>query len=379
MRWRLAGIDEITAFRLVFRDERTTDVHGSGRLVWAGRTLHWTPEGPYAHLFYTVAIDHRRPAAGPHFDAHGAPDWIAARAWHLFPEINVSFAPGVSLTEPTARLIFELPPGWHSAAVGERLAANVYRVQEAGRQFARPRGWFLLGTLRTRTRDFAGLQVTVAVAPGSALDPQRLLHLYRDTLPELPALLGPAPPRLLVVSAPDPMWHGGLSGEESFFVNGHIPLRSADGTSSYLHELFHVWAPFDVGPDGHWVSEGLAEYYTLMLQHRAGRCTDADVTRALDLFRRYGRWQVDLTHTRIPAALNNSAPLVMAALDQRIRADSHGHHQLDDAVRALIAGGRAVTTARWRAAVERASGSDLAGFFREHVVGGNPPQPPSSP
>src|SRR5207245_2885649 len=82
------------------------------------------------------------------------------------------------------------------------------------------------------------------------------------------------PPRLLVVSAPDPMWHGGLSGEDSFFVNGHIPLRSADKTSTYLHELFHVWQPFRPGPDGHWIAEGLAEYYSLALPHRAGRLSD---------------------------------------------------------------------------------------------------------
>ena len=36
--WLLAGIDEIAAFRLVFRDDRTTDVRGTGRLVWHGRT-----------------------------------------------------------------------------------------------------------------------------------------------------------------------------------------------------------------------------------------------------------------------------------------------------------------------------------------------------
>ena len=62
VRWLLAGIDEIEAIRLVFRDERTTRVTGTGTLVWHDRTLLWTPGGPYAHLAYTVAIDHRRPS-----------------------------------------------------------------------------------------------------------------------------------------------------------------------------------------------------------------------------------------------------------------------------------------------------------------------------
>src|SRR5439155_1575638 len=174
VRWLLAGIDEIEAIRLVFRDERTTRVTGTGT------------------------------------------------------------------------------PVWHD----------------------RPRGWFALGRIARHSRLIAGLPVTVAVAPGSALDARRLLRLYARTLPLLASVLGPPPPRLLVVSAPDPMWHGGLSGEDSFFVNGHIPLRSADKTSTYLHELFHVWQPFRPKADGRWISEGLAEYYSLALQHRAGRLSD---------------------------------------------------------------------------------------------------------
>ena len=60
VRWLLAGIDEIDSFRLVFRDDRARDVTGTGRLDWQGRTLRWTPGGPYAHLRYTVAVDHVR-------------------------------------------------------------------------------------------------------------------------------------------------------------------------------------------------------------------------------------------------------------------------------------------------------------------------------
>lgn len=377
--WRLAGIDEIAHFRLRFRDDRTTAVTGSGRLEWHDRELRWTPDGPYAHLTYTVAVDRHRPAGGAHFDSHAEPTWIATRTTHLFPEINVDFRAGVAGTQPAARLIFELPKGWHSAATGERIAPNVYRVAEAGRLFLRPRGWILLGAIEKRLRTVAGLRITVALAPGTALDPRRLLHLYGTTLPQLTTILGPPPPRLLVVSAPDPMWHGGLSGEESFFVNGHIPLHSADHTSTYLHELFHVWAPFDVRDDGHWVSEGLAEYYTLLLQRRAGRLTDDRFARGIALFHRYGRWQVDLSRTRVPAALNNSAPAVMHALDGAIRDASGGAHGIDDAVRALIAGGRSVTTARWLAAVNHAAGRDLAPFFRKFVFGGaQPPLPDAS-
>ena len=215
VRWLLAGIDEIEAIRLVFRDERTTRVTGTGTLVWHDRTLLWTPGGPYAHLAYTVAIDHRRPP-GAHFDSHAERDWVATRALHLFPEINVRFRPGTVRAKSRARLVFRLPRGWRVAAAARRLADDTFAVEEPAKRFDRPRGWFALGRIARHSRLIAGLPVTVAVAPGSALDARRLLRLYARTLPLLASVLGPPPPRLLVVSAPDPMWHGGLSGEDSF-------------------------------------------------------------------------------------------------------------------------------------------------------------------
>ena len=373
VRWELAGIDEIAWFRLGFRDDRTTDVRATGSLTWSGRTATWRPGGPYAHLAYTVAIDRRRPADGPRFDSHAAPTWIATRAACLFPRIDVEFRGTAVQARSDARLVFRLPPGWRSAAIGERLGPHVYRVAERGRRLDRPRGWYLLGDTHDFVREIAGTGVTVAVAPDSPLDVRRLLALYVPTIPRLAEVLGPPPPRLLLVSAPDPMWRGGLSGEESLFVHGGIPIRSPDQTSTYLHELFHVWAPFRVGDDGHWVSEGLAEYYSLALAHRTGRLSDDRFRRGVALFAKYGRWGVDLTHTRSPAALNDSAPFVMRFLDRTIAEATGGRANLDDAVRALIRSGDVVTTAAWLRATSAAAGRDLAPLFARHVRGGAMP------
>jgi predicted metalloprotease with PDZ domain len=373
VRWLLAGIDEIAGFRLVFRDGRTTKVQGTGSLVWEGRTLRWKPGGPYAHLTYTVDIDRRRPANGPHFDSHADATWIATRAVHLFPEIHVTFHAGKTHAHSRARLIFHLPPGWRSAAAGEPLGEGQYVVHEPGKRLDRPRGWYLLGRITRHTRTFAGATVTIAIAPGSTLDLRRLVRLYRHTFPLMKALLGPPPPRLLVVSAPDPMWHGGLSGEDSFFVNGHIPIRSPDKTSTYLHELFHCWQPFHPVGDGRWVSEGLAEYYSLVLPHRAGRMSDASFARGIALFARYGRWGVDLSRTTEAAAFNNSGPLVMHWIDHEIARASGGAHHLDDVVRRLAEEGGGLTTARFQAAVSAAAGEDLAPLFRRYVFGGARP------
>jgi predicted metalloprotease with PDZ domain len=373
VRWLLAGIDEIRSFRLVFRDDRAAGVSGTGRLAWRGRTLMWTPGGPYAHLRYTVTIDNSRPPGG-HFDSHATADWVATRALYLFPEINVAFREGTERARSRARLVFRLPGGWRAATALEPLEGDdTFRVKEPGKQFDRPRGWFLLGKITRERRRIAGMEVTVAAVPGSGLDGRRLLRMYARTVPLLVEVLGRPPARLLIVSAPDPMWHGGLSGEDSFFVNGHIPLRSADKTSAYLHELFHVWQPFRPAPDARWVAEGLAEYYSLVLQQRAGRLSETSFARGIALFARYGHWGVDLTRTHDAAALNNSAPLIMHRLDREIRRASEGRRSLDDAVRLLARDGGRITTASFVHAVNRAAGRDLTALFTRHVTRGEAP------
>jgi len=126
-------------------------------------------------------------------------------------------------------------------------------------------------------------------------------------------------------------------------------------------------------PHGRWISEGLAEYYSLALQHRAGRLSDRSFARGLGLFGRYGRWGIDLSRTRQPAALNNSAPLVMYWIDREIRRVTEGHHSLDDAVRALVAERSRLTTASFLRAVNRTSGRDFTPLFRRHVYRGERP------
>jgi predicted metalloprotease with PDZ domain len=170
------------------------------------------------------------------------------------------------------------------------------------------------------------------------------------------------------------MWQGGLSGEDSFFVSGRIPLRSADKTSTYLHELFHVWQPFRPGADGHWIAEGLAEYYSLALPLRAGRLSARSFARGLELFGRYGRWDIDLSRTPLPAARNNSAPLVMHWIDRELRRTTDGRRSLDDAVRLLARAHTRLTTASFLSALNRTGGQDFTPLFRRHVYrGARPP------
>jgi predicted metalloprotease with PDZ domain len=132
--------------------------------------------------------------------------------------------------------------------------------------------------------------------------------------------------------------------------------------------------PFRTSADADWVGEGLAEYYSLELQQRAGALTSRAFTRGLERFARYGRWGINLTREHDNAATNNSAPLIMYALDQRIQRATAGQQRLDDVVRRLAADGRVVSTDRFRRAAAGVGGVSFEKFFTRHVVHGEQPK-----
>jgi len=373
VRWELAGIEEVQELRLQFPAERLDHFQGTGTLEPIAGGLRWIPHGPYAHLTYRAKINHVR-GERQRYDSYATSSWVVTRAREIFPRIAIDCA-ARSGEEPKsrARLIFRLPRGWHSAAPLPRLAPDTYRLSEPGKILDRPRGWFVLGTFALDRQEIAGIMIQVARLPASALSPAELFRFLEPTLPALKKLLRAEPETLLLISAPDPMWHGGISGEHSLYMHANRPLRTPDKTSPYLHELFHVLQPYKPGPDADWIEEGLAEFYSLELQRRAGLLSAAAYSRALGYFERYGRWNVDLTQQQDNAATNNSAPLVMYALDQHIQRLTAGKKRLDDVVTSLAKEGGIVDTARFRREVTAVCGKALSRFFERHVLHGLPP------
>jgi hypothetical protein len=372
VRWELTGIEEVKALRLRFPADRLTHFRGSGKFEPVDGGLLWEPGGPYAHLTYRVTINHLR---GQHrrFDSYAARDWIVSRAHDLFPRIDIECRPDAPPAKSRARLIFRLPRGWRSAAALTAAGPDTYRLDEPGRILDRPRGWFALGKFTLDRQEIAETMVQLARMPGSTLQAQDLFHFLTTTLPPLKRLLLADPETLLLISAPDPMWHGGISGEHSFYMHAGRPLRTPDKTSPWLHEMFHVFQPYKPAPDADWIEEGLAEFYSLELQRRAGLIDAAAYARALGYFERFGLWNVNLTQQQDNAATNNSAPLVMYALDQRIQRVTAGKRRLDDVVTELAQKGGEVDTARFLRTVNLVSGKNFTKFFDRHVAHGAPP------
>jgi hypothetical protein len=379
VRWELAGIDEVQRIRLRIDPERFDGFEGSGTLERRRGEIVWSPGGPYAHLDYRVALLHRH-APDKGFDGYVGDGWIVTRTSALFPRSSVLFRPEVEAEpESRARLVFRVPTHWDAVTVMPAAGPHAFVVESPGR-FDHPRGWLMLGRFHRTDATLHGTSVTIAAPPGVGMPPERVLGLLDHALPILDGLFARVPPRLLIVTGRDPMWRGGLSGEESFYMHAERPLRTPDRTSPYLHELFHVTAPFRPATDAHWVTEGLAEFYSIEIQRRIGMLDAADYAKALRLFARYGLWGHDFTRDQSQAIHNNSAPLVLYALDRRIRHDTGGARGLDDVVALLARSGGVVTTARFLGAVRQVAGRSYGAFFRRHVYRGErPPAPAAGP
>lgn len=373
VRWELTGIDEIERIRFRIDPARFDAFVGSGSFERRGNQILWSPNGPYAELSYTARLNHRR-TAGKGYDSYAGDDWILSRTTDFFPRSAVLFRPDVEPEpEARARLVLRLPAGWESATVFPVDGPNRYIVETPNQRLDHPRGWLILGRIRRTDTRIAQTALTIVRAPGVTREVESIVRLMRAAIPMVTALLARPLPRLLIAIGPDPMWRGGLSGEDSFYIHDRRPLRSRDHTSPYLHELFHVAAPFRPHADAHWVTEGLAEYYSIELQRRMGRLSETRYQRALEHFAEHGLWGHDFTRSSAPALRNNSAPLVMYVLDQRIRAATGGQHGLDTVVMSLARDGGTISTARFLGTVQRVAGKSFASFFRRHVYKGEQP------
>lgn len=187
--------------------------------------------------------------------------------------------------------------------------------------------------------------------------------------------------------------------------------RTRQGYLTWLelvsHEFFHVWnvkrlRPVELGPFDYerevytrslWIAEGLTEYYSLVLLHRAGLSTIDELLDSLSgeietLQNTPGR----LVHSAAAASFDawikyyrpdensvNSAVsyytkgvVISLLLDARIRKATNGAKSLDDAMRAAYqkySGARGYTPDEFRAVVEQVAGTSLAAFWNTAIEG----------
>lgn len=339
-------------FDLAMPDDRYQAIEGDGELVRDGDRVLWTPPRAGGELRWDYRIDKRRRNGG--HDARITDDWTIVRGDHLFPPARVRMTRGARAAT-TVR--FVLPEGWSNVEtpwlLGERPRTFVVDNDEV--RFARPTGWIIAGDVGTRREQHDDIEIVVGAPKGDDMPRQQILAMVGWTLPEMRAIFGELPPKILVVGAGDSMWRGGLSGPRSLYMHSGRPLISENGTSTLLHEFVHLISRIS-GVRGHkYISEGVAEFYSIELLHRTGGTTQARYQRTRAMLE---RWSADvrrLVGARAGGAVNARAALLFMDLDAEIREATDGERSFDDVTRLLMAR-RRVDTADLREAAEQVLG-----------------------
>jgi ribosomal protein S28E/S33 len=241
-------------------------------------------------------------------------------------------------TDSRTRLRFDLPEGWTTVSTPWKAARDggSFVVVNPETRFDRPTGWMIAGDIGNRVERHDDIEIAVAAPKGDAMPRQQILAMIGWTLPEMRMIFGTLPTRIVIVGAGDPMWRGGLSGQRSLYMHSARPLISENGTSTLLHELVHLITRIS-GRQGHkYISEGLAEFYSIELLHRTGGTTEARYQRTVAMLKRWSRNVERLPGRRSRGPVTARAVLMFMDLDKELREASDGERSLDDVTRLLM-------------------------------------------
>lgn len=295
----------------------------------------WQPGKGVAKLTYRVRISH--PREDGRFDARMTEDWALLRGDNLVPSARLRQQ---NKTELVARLQFELPKGWRGVETGwPKIGKDKFRIDNPQRKFDRPTGWIVAGKIGTRRAQLGQTDVTIAAPVGEGMRRMDILTLLTFVWKEAQAVFPRDPAKLLIVGAGDPMWRGGLSAPNSYYMHADRPLVSENGTSALVHELVHVFSRIQSRDRSDWITEGLAEYYAIELVRRAGGLSEERYQKVREQLVDWSEPVKSLRGKSASGPVTARAVLLLQELDREIRQKTKGSTEprsLDDVTRGLM-------------------------------------------
>jgi hypothetical protein len=339
-----------------YRNFRSTDPLQVGE-----QEVVWQPQGKKSRLRYEFIVNHKRSGG---YDSFRTRDWALFRGDKLVPNASVT---AVKRLQSRATLELVLPPEWTAAMPYAVDGKFRYHVDDPERRFDRPAGWMLVGKIGARSERVGKVNVVIAAPEGDNARRQDALAFINWNLPKLLEVFPQFPKRVLVVSAGDPMWRGGLSGPGSLFLHSDRPLISENRTSPLLHELVHVAMGIRGDDESDWIVEGLAEFYSIQTLRASGGIGQRRYEQAMESMQRWAARAPSLFVKTSNGATTARAVLVFQRADAEIRKLTNNAASLDDVARKLATERGEVTLTRLQALAQQVAGKPLQSLQREHL------------
>jgi predicted metalloprotease with PDZ domain len=348
---------------LTIDPQRHREFSSTDLLQIEGNEATWRPRGRFSRLRYQFIVNHERSDGG--YDSYMTKNWTVFRGDKMTPRVRVTARRGL---ESRATLEFTAPKGWSVITPYAPVGDHRYEFDDPERRLDRPEGWMLAGRIGTRGEMIGSVQTIVAAPSGDGARRQDMLAFLNWNLPRLLEVFPGFPGRVLIVSAGDPMWRGGLSGPASMFLHADRPLISENRTSTLLHELAHVGMGIRADEESDWIVEGLAEYYSIEALRRSGGISERRHAEALASLEKWAKHAPTLFGARSNGPITARAVLTFRQADAELRAVTHGKKSLDDVARRLAGARGEVTLARLQKIGQEIAGRPLRTFERDQLM-----------
>jgi predicted metalloprotease with PDZ domain len=366
---KLRGKSLPSQLRLQIDPKRHRRFRSTDEMKVAGDEVIWRPRGNVSTLRYEFTVNHERSPG--RFDSLMTKDWALFRGDRMVPRTRVTAAKGLSAR---TTMTFVLPQGWSIATPYAPHGTHSFPFDDPKRRFDRPRGWMLAGKIGVRAEKIGPVQATIAAPVGESARRQDMLSFLNWNLPRLLEVFTDFPQRVLIVSAGDPMWRGGLSGPASLYMHAERPLVSENRTSTLLHELVHVATAIHGDHESDWIVEGIAEYYSIETLRRSGGISERRYEQAIMEMERWAARTPTLFGRNSAGHTTLRAVLVLLTADEEIRSLTKGQRSLDDVARALARDGGEVSLERLQKIAAEVAGKPLSSLERRRLE-----QPPTVP
>jgi hypothetical protein len=358
--------------RLSIDEKRYRNFRSTDPIEVHTREVIWRPQGKASRLSYEFVVNHERSAKA--YDSYINKEWALFRGDKLVPRARVTAKRGLN---SRSSLRFVLPKGWSAITSYAPATTQLIPIEDPDRRFDRPEGWILAGNIGIRAEKIGHVQATIAAPVGESARRQDALSFLNWNLPHLTEVFRDFPARLLIVSAGDPMWRGGLSGPASLFLHADRPLISENRTSTLLHELVHVATRLRGDHESDWIVEGLAEYYSVETLRRSGGISERRYVQSIQEMQRWASRSESLFAATSSGPTTARAVLALIAVDREIRAQTAGKKSLDDVARILGSEGGTLSLERLQKIGAKVAGRPLASLERAFLAK-QPPSPTSN-